>query len=96
MTSTFIQPVSEDNSCPWGSKIINKIFLKTDVCAQVFHICGSLTSASNLDAVLGTVCMGKQICVKIIVFAWKSVGQVEDNVSLITGSLCLIGEFPQK
>lgn len=46
--------------------------------------------------ILGTVCMGKQICVKIIVFAWKSVGQVEDNVSLITGLLCLIGEFPQK
>lgn len=64
--------------------------------SEVFHICGSFTSASNLDIVLGTVCMGKQICVKIIVFAWKSVGQVEDNVSLITGLLCLISEFPQK
>lgn len=49
-----------------------------------------------LDNILVIVCVGKQICVQIILFVCKSLGQVEDNVSIITGLLCLIGEFPKK
>lgn len=49
-----------------------------------------------LDNILGIVCVGKQICVQIILFVCKSLGQVEDNVSITTGLLCLIGEFPKK